>query len=589
MKLGYSKRKLRKRQHQVEALSVEVESLAERHFFRRLERLVPVRRFVVAWLLFFVLLSGCLVGQIRALAGHYQSLRPVAGGIYTEGILGDFTNANPLYATSDVDESVSSLLFAGLLTYNERNQLVGGLAESWVVDPTEKVYTVKLKPGLTWHDGTPLTARDVVFTYAMIQNPDASSVLRQSWKDITIAAPNDMTITFTLPNQLSAFPYHLTNGIIPEHLLKDVAPAEMRAAPFNTMNPVGSGPFKWQELEVIGHTPENRQQRIALAPFKNYHAGTPKLASFVINAFHDPEQLSASFERRELTAANFLELPQNIRADDRVQTNNYLLTAANMVFFRQGNPLFADAAVRKALVQAVDVPSVIASLDYPTRAVKGPLLHGQVGFDKTIVQPAYDPAAAKAALEAAGWVAGADGYRSKGAVPLGFVLQAQDTPEIRVVTARLKQFWQAAGVKVSVQLKNSENLQRSIAGDEYDALLYGVAIGADPDVFVYWHSSQTDPRSTQLNFSEYKSKAADNALEAGRTRNDPELRSVKYKPFLQAWQQDVPALGLYQPRYMYVTHGQVHGLNPRMINSDADRFNNVHQWQIRQEMVTAGR
>ncbi|HSH18791.1 MAG TPA: peptide ABC transporter substrate-binding protein [Candidatus Saccharimonadales bacterium] len=586
MAFRLNKRKLHKRQQQVEALGVEVESMAERHFFRRLERLVPVRRFVVAWLLFFVLLSGCLIGQIRALDGQYRSLQPIAGGVYTEGILGDFTNANPLYAANEVDKSVSSLLFASLLTYDNDNRLVGDLAESWTVDASERVYTVVLRPGLTWHDGAPLTASDVVFTYQLIQNPDVSSVLRQSWKDITVAATNDRTVTFTLPNQLSAFQYHLTNGIVPQHLLKDIASTELRAAPFNTLSPVGSGPFMWQELEVSGETPEDRQQKIALLPFKQYHAGAPKLATFVVNAFHDRQKLAQSFEQRELTAASFLELPEGAREDDRIKTNDFILTAANMVFFRQSNPLFSDVAVRRALVQGADVADIMTKLEYPTRAVKGPLLPGQLGYDKTLLQPPHDPAAAAAALEAAGWKQGSDGYRAKGPTPLGFVLQSQDTPELRMVTEQLKQDWQKIGVKAEVQLKDSENLQRSITAHEYDALLYGISLGVDPDVFVYWHSSQNDPRSNRLNFSEYKSKVADSALEGGRTRSDAALRAVKYKPFLQAWQQDVPALGLYQPRYLYATHGEVFGLEPRIINTDVDRFNNVHQWQIRQGMVT---
>ncbi len=79
----------------------------------------------------------------------------------------------------------------------------------------------------------------------------------------------------------------------------------------------------------------------------------------------------------------------------------------------------------------------------------------------------------------------------------------------------------------------------------YDALLYGISIGVDPDVFVYWHTSQNDPRSNRLNFSEYSSKAADEGLESGRTRTDAGLRTIKYRPFLQAWQRDLPALGLY--------------------------------------------
>jgi ABC-type transport system substrate-binding protein len=85
-----------------------------------------------------------------------------------------------------------------------------------------------------------------------------------------------------------------------------------------------------------------------------------------------------------------------------------------------------------------------------------------------------------------------------------------------------------------------------------------------------------------LNFSAYSSPKADAALEAGRTRLDPTLRTVKYQPFLQAWQSDVPAMGLYQPRFLYLTHGQVYGLNETPINTDSQRFSNVQNWEIRE-------
>jgi peptide/nickel transport system substrate-binding protein len=202
-----------------------------------------------------------------------------------------------------------------------------------------------------------------------------------------------------------------------------------------------------------------------------------------------------------------------------------------------------------------------------------------------LVQPSFDRTAAATALDKAGWIVGQGGTRAKGNVPLSFTLQAQDTPENRMITAKLQEDWQKLGVKADMQLREGTDLQRIISEQGYDALLYGISIGADPDVFVYWHSSQKDIRSSRLNFSHYGSKVADSALEGGRTRNDPTLRAVKYRPFLQAWQQDTPALGLYQPRYLYATHGTVHGLNPRTINNDTDRYNNVHNWQIREASV----
>ncbi|HSX24012.1 MAG TPA: hypothetical protein VLE74_02825, partial [Candidatus Saccharimonadales bacterium] len=92
--------------------------------------------------------------------------------------------------------------------------------------------------------------------------------------------------------------------------------------------------------------------------------------------------------------------------------------------------------------------------------------------------------------------------------------------------------------------------------------------------------------SNRLNLSEYKNSAADSALVAGRSRSEPQLRVVKYRPFLQAWQQDYPALGLYQPRFLYLTNGPVAGLSDHAINSPASRFNNVQNWEIHEAKVT---
>lgn len=586
MGVGEAKQRIQERQQQLEALGAEAEGLAERHFFKRLDHLAPVGRFVAAWLLFFVLICGCLVGQIRALDGHFRSLQPVPGGIYTEGILGDFSNANPLYASTEVDESVSKLLFAGLLQYDDHNRLVGDLANDWSLDSSEKIYTVHLRPGLTWHDGQPLTSADVLFTYQMIQNPDAGSVLNQSWSGITVAAPNPLTVTFTLPNALASFPTQLTNGIIPQHLLQHVAPSELRAALFNTTEPIGSGPFKWQKIDVSGDTPQTRQQEIELLPFQHYHAGAPKLAAFIVHTFHDPDTLEASFDKKELTAASFNQLPAKAQTDTSVQTNNYLLTAANMVFFREGFPLFGDVKVRQALVQGANVPDIMSHLGYPTYAVTEPLLQGQLGYDKTYRQAAYNPTAAAAALDADGWKIGPHNIRVKNNQPLTFTLQAQDEPEAHMVASQLQQQWRTIGVDMKVEYHQGSDMQQVLSSHMYDALLYGISIGADPDVFVYWDSSQVDPRSNHLNLSEYKSKTADTALETARTRLNPQLRAAKYKPFLQAWQQDAPALGLYQPRYLYATHGTVFGLNPHVINGDTGRYNNVQDWEIRQAMVT---
>jgi len=261
------RRRLRMQKLQVEELGQQAEQHLERNFFRRLERLADVRRFVVTWIILLILLGGVVIAQIRGLGAYYQSPQPQPGGTYSEGILGSFTNANPLYATGPVDVAVSKLLFASLVTYNDTNDLVGDLAESWTVDERGTTYTVRLKPELKWHDGKELTAADVAFTYQLIQSPDAQSPLNPSWRDITVKAVDQRTVTFTLPNQLTSFPYSLTNGIVPKHILEKASAGSLRTLRFNSTEAIGAGPFKFSALEVTGGSADNREHRLALEPF----------------------------------------------------------------------------------------------------------------------------------------------------------------------------------------------------------------------------------------------------------------------------------------------------------------------------------
>lgn len=583
------RRHLRMQKRQVEALSATAEQRLENDFFKRLERLGRVRRFLSAWVLLLVLLIGCVVAQTRALSTQYQELVPVAGGTYTEGILGSFSNANPLYAISLVDTSVSRLLFSGLFTYDTNNKLVGDLANTWAVDATGTIYTVHLKPGLHWQDGADLTAADVAFTFTVAQNPDARSPLYSSWQGIKIATPDAQTIRFTLPNPLASFPYSLTTGIVPKHILGSVAMADMRSVAFNTQRPIGSGPFQWQALELDGASIDNREEHIALKPFAGYAGNRPKLSSFVIRTFRQQDQMIRSFQKQEITAiVGLTDMPKELQGDSSVRANNMPLTAEVMTFFKTTEGVLADAKVRSALVQASDVPRIIAGLPYATLPVREPLLHGQPGYNIAYQQPGYNPVAARAQLDAAGWTVGKGGLRYKSGQKLTFQLTVQNNDEYASVARQLAAQWRDVGADVQVIVSPDEaTFQNTLAYHSYDAVLHGISIGADPDVYVYWNSTQAGANSPiRLNLSEYQSKVADAALEAGRTRLDPQLRAEKYKSFLQAWQTDAPAVGLYQPRFLYITRGEVYGLTEHVVNSDADRFANVQDWQIRQARKT---
>jgi peptide/nickel transport system substrate-binding protein len=576
------RRLVRVRRRQAERFGALAEDQLERNLVRKFSRLYSVRRFVAVWLLLCAVLIGCVVVQTRALSGYYQELQPAPGGIYREGFIGSYTTSNPLYVTGQVNDAVSKLLYANLFKYDDRNRLVGDLAERYERDEAGTTYTVHLKPNLTWHDGKPLTADDVVFTYQTIQNPDAQSPLNVSWQNVTVTAADRQTVVFKLPNPLSSFPHSLTTGIIPKHAFAAAKVANYRSTPFNTVRPIGAGPYRWKTIEVTGNSPSTRQEEIQLVPFEDYHAGSPAIASFVVHTYPDEEQMVKDFKNQEIDAMVGLQkLPQDIDADE-VEATAMPLTAANMVFFKTTEGVLADRAVRQALVGGVNVESLTKDLQQPVLPVRSPLLPSAPGYDPSLQQLRMDAAQVSALLDQQGWARQANGIRAKDGKPLTFKLYAQDSDEYRQVTEGLKRQWRQIGADAQIYLQADADLRSTVASHSYDALLYGISLGVDPDMFVYWHSTQADVRSpSRLNLSEYKSDVADSSLEDGRTRDDPALRAVKYRPFMQAWQQDAPALGLYQPRFLYVTHSQVHGLADRTLTTDIDRYNNVHEWMIR--------
>lgn len=569
-------------------LGQQADQQIEKLLLRRFDRLLSVRRFVFLWTMLFVVLIFWTFFQARGLSAYYQSLQPVTGGIFSEGIAGTFTNANPLYASSAPDRAASRLIFAGLLKYDNDNNLVGALAQDWSLGPAQTHYTVHLKKNLTWHDGQPLSAADVVFTFNTIKNISAQSSLYNAWKDISIGAPDAYTVTFDLPTALASFPHSLTVGIIPAHLLKNIPAASLRSAPFNAA-PVGAGPFVWKFVEVLGSPTTDRQQRITMAAFDKYAGGRPKLDGFNLIAYSDEKLLISAFKKKQINAMSGLEsIPEELAKDKNLQLYTTSLTSAVMAFFNNSHGALGDANVRRALVAGVDRQPLVNITGRPTQLVDGPLLRNQLGYSSELVQRGYNFDQANQLLDQAGWVRGDKNLRYKTGQVLEVSLRSQETQQYSLTTQYLQQQWEKLGLKVNVTYYSSDDLQRQIISNhDYDILVYGISIGVDPDVFAYWDSSQASITSQgHSNLSEYKSTAADEALEAGRSRTDNAVRVVKYKAFLTAWTTDVPALALYQPNYIYITRGPVFGFDRHADNSAADRFYNVENWMVRQKRQT---
>lgn len=569
-------------------LDKSIENKLDKYVFKRIKNLKDSKKFVISWMSLIFLIILLLLAQNFFLSNYYQKLEPVPGGIYNEGILGTFTTANPIYATSDVDTSMARLIFSGLFKYDNNNHLVGDLAQSYSVNSKGTVYTVDLKPNLVWQDNQPLTSKDVVFTFNLIQNPDAQSPLFSSWQGVSVQADGLNKVIFTLKDPLASFLNQLTVGILPYHILSKVPVSELRSDSFNTTNPIGSGPFQFQSVSVSGNSPTNAIEQIYLKSFGKYVDGRPKLLQFVVNAYASKNAMVKAFIAGQLNGIEGLvDVPKDISKMPNIVVHNLILTAGVYVFFKTTNPILSDSNVRTALVEAVNVPSIIKNLGYPTHQVNEPLLEGQLAYNPKYKEPSYNLINANNILNQDGWILAKNGLRYKNNQPLSFNLLVSNNSEYSKVARELKTYWRKIGVDLNITNLDQTDFNNALQTHQYDSILYGISIGTDPDVFVYWDSSQASITSTtHLNLSEYSNSTADESLEEGRTRLNPLLRVVKYEGFLAAWQKDLPALGLYQPRNLYITNGPLYGITNSEINSSAGRLNNVNNWEIDESKVT---
>lgn len=581
------RRVVRTKKRQVSEASLETDKQLDRLILRRFGRLQNVRRFVVMWLLLIGLSVFGVFLQGRLLVPYYQEVRATPGGTYREAVIGSYTNANPLYASGSVDNAVSKLVFSSLFTYDRYNQLVPDIAVEYEFDETGLEYHVTIRDDVYWHDGKQLTAADVAYTYQLIANPDARSPLFSAWSETTVEQVDDFVVRFELPSPFVAFPIALTNGIVPKHIVEDIPVRQLRSHVFNTVQPVGSGPFALDTIEVSG-TGDEREERLALRSHESYHRGKPNIDRFIVRTYQSEGRALEAFARGDVYAVSGIDSTEH-DALDGVDFHEYKVTLAGQVgvFFKTSEPVFESRAVRRALVQMIDVEAVLSGLDGHVERSDSPLLPIHQGYDDEIVQLPYDPEAAIDRLEEAGWQRDDDDrWRNEDDEPLAFSIVAANVSDARIVTAQLQEQWHAQGVGVEVALQDVGDMQQTIANHDFVALLHAISIGIDPDVYAFWHSSQAEVLAdNRLNFSDYSSTTADESLESGRTRSDDELRSVKYEPFLRQWRSDAPALMLYQPRFSYITRAPIEGFSPKLMNAGTDRMLTAHEWYIRQSRV----
>ncbi len=532
------------------------------------------------WLVAIVGLVG-LLQQMGALERAAQVAVALPGGTYSEAAVGTVRSLNPVLPESAAASDVNRLIFSGLTRYNSHRQVVPDLA-TWNVSTDGKTYTFHLRHGVKWHDNVPFTSADVAFTMAAIQNPDSRSPLASSWEGVKVDAKDDFTVVFTLPQALNSFLDSTTVGIVPRHILESVEPSMLREADFN-QNPVGTGPFKIKTFAPSA-------KAIELVANPNYFLGRPKLDEFDFKFYDSTAETLRAYAQRQVTSPGriYPDAGLQVQQQEGLRQYNFTLPDAQTLFFATGDPVLADKGLRSILSRSLNRQQILERATGSQGLVlTQPLLPGQTGYTNKFAPLSLDIADARRALDAAGWVQTKPGaVRTKAGAKLVLKLATISGGELERVAKEVKRQWSDLGIDVHITATDRDQLQQSyMRPRNFQMLLYGLNLGSDPDVYSFWHSSQiADPG---VNLSAYNSADADRALEAGRIKTDPLVRTGKYEAFLKAWNADTPAAVLYQTGYTYAAADTVAGISARRLVVPADRFYDVQRWTVRQRFQSA--
>ena len=517
------------------------------------------------------------------------------GGQIIIGSIADASLLNPVIEGDSASYDINYWVFDSLIRLDENLQPQPVLAEDWEVSEDGTTLTFNLKEGVLFHDGVEFTAEDVKFTIMSIMDYKSNTLKRPyydsllgadeymariseldsqradeeiSSEEFTEAAEaafaefqeaggivinNPYQIEFNLAEPFAPFiTVGLDLGIVPKHLLEGV---DINETDFNS-NPVGTGPFQFVEW--------NRDDRIVLEAFDDYHEGRPYLDRVIYRII--PDQ-SVQVTEVRTGGINFMSQPPPemvpaLEAEPNLQVFQTDTVAYTYMGFQLTEPLFQEVELRQAFSYAVDMESIVDNilLGYGQEAI-GPFPESMWAHNPDVRRFPYDPDKAREMLADLGWELNDDGILERDGELLSFTLETNQGNELReqmvvIIQEQLSQI----GVDVSVSLSEWPSFVDRLLAANYEAVVVGWTGTADPDGYGYtvWHSSQFPGRNT----SQYANERVDYLLEQARREMDLEARKEYYFEFQEILAEEQPYLFGYFADQINVVENRYQGWVP---------------------------
>ncbi|MFL5498994.1 MAG: ABC transporter substrate-binding protein [Gemmatimonadaceae bacterium] len=441
------------------------------------------------------------------------------------------------------------------------------LADRWRWSPDSMSVAFHVDSRARWHDGVPVTAEDVQYTFRLVKDTSLASPLASSLANVdSVSLPDSMTAVVWLRERTPDSFYKIasTVAILPSHLLASVAPAKVQESKFASA-PIGSGRFRFGAWD--------RAARIVLVADTGNFRGRPNADRAIWLVSADYPGASLRFLNGE---ADFLDVvrPELI---PQVKAKNLDLIVSpgsldyGYVAFNLRNvgntgphPVFGDRETRRALVMAVDRSAIVRNVfDTLGLVAHGPATRILPTSDTTIGIP-FDPERAARTLDSLGWTRGADGMRVRGKTPLSFALMVPSSSAIRKsIAVLLQEQWRKAGAKVAVDQLELNTFGARMEDRKFEALLNAWHIDPTPSsVREEWASSEI--KKGGYNATSYRSPAFDAVIDSAVREMNPGRSAALYRRAYRLLTEDAPAMWIYELRNVQGASKRIHpvGIRP---------------------------
>lgn len=484
---------------------------------------------------------------------------------------------NPILTSSASEERIKSLLYDYPFVYDDNLawSINEAMVESYEESADRLVSTLKLKENLTWHDGRPYTAHDIVFSWDQIldERVPARGVRGGKDKIAECVAVDDRTVRFVHQQALPGNKWNVMFGAIPKHLYepgKEEDPSLARSALYNRLNrnPIGNGPYRFVEWLA--------EDRIVVQRWEEYPGPKPHFARITFRIIPDAQSRLLAFERGEVDELALT--PQQFALEtggERFGSIGVKGQAPRWSFYyinwnQDGsNPFFADVRVRRAMSNVMNYDLIIKQVCFSLFDQSYGTFHPtSPAFDGSIKRFKYDPARAAALLDEAGWIQDTtDGWRYQTVGSAGtaerkrftFTLEIPGVSETAPkIAAIVQQDLRRIGVEMKTRSLEFNTLMERARRHEFEANFMAFTVGVDPDqAWNIWHSTSYDGGR---NYGGFANDRVDQLFALGRKELNHQTRMGYYRELSRIIYEDVAATFLVDAPNLWAFNKRIRGV-----------------------------